>query len=143
GSLRYRLTRALETYAAKRADHVVTICEGLRAELVARGIREDRITVAGNGVDVEHFGAPCARDESLAAKLQLAGCTVLGFVGSFYGYEGLELLVRALLRIAAQRADVRLLLVGGGFQENNLRTLVGSLGLEGKVVFTGRVPHAE
>src|SRR5262245_37451525 len=30
GSLRYRLTRGLETYALKRADHVTTICEGLR-----------------------------------------------------------------------------------------------------------------
>jgi PEP-CTERM/exosortase A-associated glycosyltransferase len=141
GSLRYRVSRALETYAAKRADHVVTICEGLRRELVSRGVRADRITVVGNGVDIERFGASRERDHALAQQLGLQGSTVLGFVGSFYGYEGLELLVRALPHIASERPDVRLLLVGGGFQEDNLRAQVKTLGLEDKVIFTGRVPH--
>ena len=141
GSVRYRLSRALETYAAKRADHVVTICEGLRGELVARGVRPDRITVAGNGVDVDRFSTAGESDDALARQLRLQGCTVLGFVGSFYGYEGLELLVRALPRIVAHRPDVRLLLVGGGFQDENLRAQARALGLADQVIFTGRVPH--
>jgi hypothetical protein len=40
GSLRYRATRALETWAIKRVDHVFTICEGLRRDIVARGVPE-------------------------------------------------------------------------------------------------------
>ncbi|MPZ45999.1 MAG: glycosyltransferase, exosortase A system-associated [Betaproteobacteria bacterium] len=143
GSLRYRLSRALETYAAKRAHHVVTICEGLREELVARGVRPDRITVVPNGVDVDRFNTTPTRDATLARELGLEGSTVLGFVGSFYGYEGLESLVRALPRILVARPDVRLLLVGGGFQDDSLRAQVLALGLGDKVVFTGRVPHSE
>jgi hypothetical protein len=42
GSLRYRATRALETWAIKRVDHVFTICEGLRRDIVARGIPTPR-----------------------------------------------------------------------------------------------------
>jgi glycosyltransferase involved in cell wall biosynthesis len=38
GSLRYRATRALETYAMTRADHVTVICDGLRNEIIGRGI---------------------------------------------------------------------------------------------------------
>ena len=38
GSIRYRATRAMETWALKRVDHAFTICEGLRADIVARGI---------------------------------------------------------------------------------------------------------
>jgi PEP-CTERM/exosortase A-associated glycosyltransferase len=143
GSVRYRVSRALETYAATRADHVVTICEGLRGELVSRGVRPERITVVGNGVDVDRFSAVPERDEALAQQLRLSGCTVLGFVGSFYGYEGLELLVRVLPRIAAERPDVRLLLVGGGFQDEILRAQVKESGIADKVVFTGRVPHED
>ena len=41
-SLRYRLSRALETRAARRADAVTTICEGLRADLAGRGIPAER-----------------------------------------------------------------------------------------------------
>lgn len=143
GSLRYRLSRALETYAVKRAHHVATICEGLRRELVERGADPDRITVVPNGVDVERFSAAQARDEALARALGIDGHVVLGFAGSFYAYEGLELLVRALPQIAAVRPDVRLLLVGGGFQDENLRTQVRNLGLGDRVVFAGRVAHAE
>ena len=55
GGLRYRLSRALETYALKRADAVTTICEGLRSEIVARGIDPRKVTVIPNAVDIESF----------------------------------------------------------------------------------------
>src|SRR5688500_15163986 len=58
GSARYRLTRRLETWAARRADAVAVICEGLRRDLVARGIAADKIIVAPNGVDMSLFGDP-------------------------------------------------------------------------------------
>ena len=53
GSLRYRATRRLETRAIQQVDHVFTICEGLRADIVARGIPADKVTVIPNAVDVE------------------------------------------------------------------------------------------
>ncbi len=55
GSLRYRLTRALETFALRHADHVTTICEGLRDDIVARGIPRDAITVIPNAVDIDRI----------------------------------------------------------------------------------------
>jgi len=143
GSLRYRLSRGLETYAAKRADHVFTICEGLRGELASRGLPSSRITVIPNGVDIEKFSLGKVADPELATQLGLGGKTVLGFAGSFYGYEGLGLLLSAMPLILAARPDVRLLLVGGGFQEEALRQQARDLAIEDKVVFTGRVPHAE
>ena len=143
GSLRYRLSRALETYAVKRADRVVTICEGLRGELISRGLPENRVAVVPNGVDVERFSVSTKGDPELAQSLGLSGATVLGFAGSFYGYEGLALLLSAMPGILRERQDVRLLLVGGGFQESSLRSQVQALGIADKVTFTGRVPHDE
>ena len=143
GGLRYRATHALETYALKHADHVTTICEGLKAEIIARGVPEERVTVIPNAVDIGefHFGRPA--DEKLRRDLGLAGHTVIGFIGSFYAYEGLDLLVQALPRVLQSRPDARLLLVGGGPQEQALRAAVRQAGLDEKVVFTGRVPHSE
>jgi PEP-CTERM/exosortase A-associated glycosyltransferase len=143
GSLRYRISRGLETYAARRADHVFTICEGLRGELSSRGLPASRITVIPNGVDIEKFSTGGTPDPELSVALGLEGKTVLGFAGSFYGYEGLGLLVSAMPSILASRPDVRLLLVGGGFQEDALRSQVRDLGIADKVCFTGRVPHAD
>ncbi|HEX8412941.1 MAG TPA: glycosyltransferase, partial [Sphingomicrobium sp.] len=84
GSLRYRVTRALETWAVHRAEGVAVICEGLRADLVQRGIPASKILVSPNGVDLRLFGNPAPYDARLAEELGLIGAEVIGFIGSFY-----------------------------------------------------------
>ena len=141
GGLRYRLSRALETWVLKRADAVTTICEGLRDEIVARGIASNKVTVIPNAVDIEAFTTNGVPDMDLKRQLGLENATVLGFIGSFYAYEGLALLLHAMPAILAERPNVRVLLVGGGRQEAELKILVSQLGIVDKVIFTGRVPH--
>ena len=143
GSLRYRISRRLETRAIRMADHVFTICEGLRSDIAARGIPSEKITVIPNAVDVDSFAPDGAPDEMLKAQLGLSGCTVVGFIGSFYAYEGLDLLLDAFPLILFQLPDVRILLVGGGPQEEALKAQAQRLGIADKVVFAGRVPHVE
>jgi PEP-CTERM/exosortase A-associated glycosyltransferase len=143
GSLRYRLTRRLETHALRQAAHVFTICEGLRSEIASRGIAADKITVIPNAVDIDSFAPGGPPDEALRARLGLVGATVLGFIGSFYAYEGLDLLLDALPALLQHRPDIRVLLVGGGPQDAALKAQAQALRLGDKVVFTGRVPHAE
>ena len=141
--LRYRVTRGLETSALKRVAHVTTICEGLRAELVARGLPEDKITVIPNAVDAEgfRFGEPA--DEALRQSLGWAEARIVGFIGSFYAYEGLDLLIEALPTVLRDIPQARILLVGGGPEEQKLKALTRRLGLEQAVRFIGRVPHGD
>jgi PEP-CTERM/exosortase A-associated glycosyltransferase len=141
GGLRYRVSRALETFALKRSDAVTTICEGLRSDMLSRGIAADKITIIPNGVDVTEFEFCKAPDPELRASLDLQGKTVLGFLGSFYSYEGLDLLISALPAVIKEAPDVALLLVGGGPAESELREQTRRLGLEQHVRFVGRVPH--
>jgi len=141
GGLRYRLTRALETHVFREADAVTTICEGLKRDIVARGIAEEKVTVIPNAVDLNRFSPGGEIDVDLALRLGLKGKVILGFLGSFYAYEGLILLVEALPGILRCVPEARLLLVGGGPQERQLKERVARLGLEEKVIFTGRVPH--
>ncbi len=143
GGVRYRLSRALETYALRRADAVTTICEGLRREIIGREVPADRVTVIPNAVDVNAFKFCGEPDESLRAQLGLGGKTTIGFIGSFYAYEGLDLLLGALPPILAVRPEARVLLVGGGPQEDVLRQMAGRLGIAGQVIFSGRVAHAD
>lgn len=143
GDLRYLSVRALETRALRRADAVVTLCRAMRDEISARGVPGSRLCVVGNAVDPARFRPAEPRDAALAARLGLQGCPVLGFIGSFYHYEGLDLLITALVQIRAQHPGAVLLLVGGGEQEPQLRALAARLGLQDVVRITGRVPHAE
>ena len=139
--LRYKLTRALETSALKQADAVTTICEGLRRDIVARGIPADKVTVIPNAVDIDKFAVGGEADQDLKTRLGLQGSRLIGFIGSFYAYEGLDILLRAVPALAARIPDLRVLLVGGGPQDAQLRQLAKDLGIVDKVVFTGRVPH--
>lgn len=143
GSLRYRVTKYLETRALRRAGHVFTICDGLRRDMISRGIAERHITVIPNAVDVEAFTLGGQPDQAQKSQLGLDGCVVLGFIGSFYAYEGLDLLLAALPDLLQVRPDIRVLLVGGGPEDVALQAQARSLGIQDKVVFTGRVPHAD
>ena len=141
--LRYRMTRALESWAFRNADAVTTICQGLKTDIQQRGVAGEKITVIPNAVDLDHFTQRPESDRELLDALQLQGQKVIGFIGSFYAYEGLPLLVRAFTRILERVPEARLLLVGGGPDNEKLKQLVKELGLEEQVIFTGRVPHGE
>jgi glycogen synthase len=141
GSPRYWLTRQLETHAVRAADAVAVICEGLRSDLVARGIDSAKITVSPNGVDLDQFGAPVPRDPVLTAELGLEGADVVGFIGSFYDYEGLDDLITAMPRLVRARPRAKLLLVGGGPMEQALRDQALASPFADHIVFVGRVPH--
>jgi PEP-CTERM/exosortase A-associated glycosyltransferase len=138
---RYRLTRRMETYVLKRANAITTICEGLRGDIIGRGVPEKKVTVIPNAVDAERFSMNGQADPELQVRLGTAGKTVLGFIGSFYAYEGLNLLLDAMPEVLKEIPNVRVLLVGGGPQEHRLRERVKKLDLGEVVIFTGRVPH--
>jgi len=143
GSPRYHATRWLETRAASQADAVGAICHGLLDDLRKRGIAADKLFHVPNAVDAEQFTLGRPRDEALAAQLGLQSADIIGFIGSFYDYEGLDVLLAAMPEMIAARPKLHLLLVGGGPMDASLRAQAKALGLEGHVHFTGRVPHGE
>lgn len=142
-SPRYRAIRAAETWVAGRVDALTTICEGLRGDLIRRGIPEGKVTVLPNAVDVAAFPIIESRDAELERNLGLEGAFVLGFIGSFYAYEGLDMLVAAMARLRETIPHLRLLLTGGGREEARLRALAAEHAVDDVILFTGHVPHAD
>ena len=143
GSLRYRLTRALETFVFKRVHGITTICDGLKKDIVSRDVGETPIQVIPNAVNAEEFSHTRPVKNDLKKQYKLGQSYVVGFIGSFYAYEGLDLLIEALAKMRDSELDIKALLVGGGPEESRLKEQVRRLGLDSKVMFTGRVPHEE
>jgi PEP-CTERM/exosortase A-associated glycosyltransferase len=137
-SLRYRLSRRLETVVLRRAHRVVAICEGIRSEVISRGIPVSRVAVAPNAVDGEWLTSR-VRASELAAQLGLGAGPVFGYIGSFSRYEGLLFLIEAMPDILARFPGARLLLVGGGRDEEAVREAARRAGVA--VVMAGRVPQ--
>jgi len=142
GGPRYRLTRALETFVFRRCSGIVTICEGLKRDILDRGIAPAKLAVVVNGVDTDKF-VPVAPDTVLRASLGLENRIVLGFYGSFYAYEGLDLLLSAMPEILRRCPDAVVLLAGGGPMEEALRKQAKDLQLGEAVRFLGSVSHEQ
>ncbi|HLV81536.1 MAG TPA: glycosyltransferase family 4 protein [Chthonomonadaceae bacterium] len=136
----YRLARRMETRVLRRADAVVTICHCLREELAPRVGRTDRLFVVDNGVDVSGFTPDVGREEQ-RRRWRLEGKRIIGYVGTFQPYEGLDMLISALPQILKQEPQAHLVITGSGGQENALRQQVCDGGLDAHVTFTGRLPH--
>lgn len=142
-NLRYKFSRALETYVLRHSDHVTTICEGLREDIQARGISPKAVTVIPNAVNTDKFQPLKEKDPALLSSLNLEGKKILGFIGSFYEYEGLELLVKAIAELKNEFPNMHLLLVGGGQAESKLKEMALQLDLSNQITFAGRVDHSE
>lgn len=136
--VRYALARHLESWAVRRADAVVTISQGLRQDLHGRGLRQEEIFIVPNAVDATRFVPDAPSTEGDPAEPP-GRAPRIGFIGSFYSYEGLDLLVEAARKLIPLRPQARFVLVGGGPEEARIRCL--SRDIDSHCRMTGWVPH--
>ena len=137
---KYRMVRFLETRSCRKISQILTICDGLKQDLLIRGIPGSKISIIPNAIDAKAF-LRVEKDARLSEQWGLDGFFVLGFVGSFYHYEGIDLLLQAVAQLTSKISQVKVLLVGGGSMERDLRNLAQQLNILDRVVFTGRLPH--
>jgi PEP-CTERM/exosortase A-associated glycosyltransferase len=139
-SRKYKLVRSIETWTCRRATEVAVLCNGLKRDLILRGIPGEKLTVVANGINATDFH-PCVADRELASSMGISGKKVVGFIGSFYRYEGLDLLISAFEKLSGTRDGLMLLLVGGGEMQGKLQSQIEELRLRDRVILTGRIPH--
>ena len=127
----------------RAAAAIVAVTDNLKALLVRDyAARPDQVVVLANGVDIELF-RPLDRAAALrAAKLDPAARYAV-FTGLFAEWVDFDTLLRAFARVAAQRPEARLLLVGDGAERPRVESLVDELGLHEQVVLTGFVTEPE
>jgi glycosyltransferase involved in cell wall biosynthesis len=131
------------------AEAFVAMSRRIRDEMVAAGVARERIALIPHGVDTERFRpAELAERDALRAAHGLPDGTLAVFTGRLLRGKGLNTLVAAFAEVAASRPDLHLVLVGSGAGqalsvEEELRADVRARGLDGRVVFTGRVDDVE
>ena len=129
----------MERAAVREADAVVTISEALKERLVHTGVKPEKITVIPNAVDLNIF-KPRSPNVELKKRLGLEGKTVIGFIGSLTGYEGLDLLIKAVAALVGRGANIALLIIGHGYAEKALKKLASSHPHKDCIRFVGHVP---
>lgn len=118
------------------SDRVIAVSSGIRAHALASGAAAGRVRIIPNGVDLALFRR--ARRGRVRAHLGLGGKVVVGFAGSLKPWHGVIELVSAFAGVTGR---AQLLLVGDGPEREAVALAAGRLGLEGRVIMTGAVPH--
>ena len=140
-SLPYRGAKALETILYKKSDAIIAICEALRTEIAPRIGKNTTLHVIPNGVESSLFTSK-PPVQSVLEEWNLQDKTLLGYIGAFQPYEGLETLISAMPAIAKEIPNAHLMITGGGNAlETELREMVKTKNLSNLITFTGRVPH--
>ncbi|HET9830615.1 MAG TPA: methyltransferase domain-containing protein, partial [Vicinamibacterales bacterium] len=132
-----------ERLAFDQATLISVVSEEVKRDLVARGIRESKILVNPNGVDVDTYvPADAAQQQDIRAELGVpAGACVVGFSGTFGGWHGVDVLAASLPRICALESNIHFLLIGDGNYKHLVDAAVASHSLAGRVASVGRVPQ--
>jgi len=139
---RMALLDRLQRLSFTRADRIVAVTSGLRAMLLERfGLAGDRVVVVENGANLDRL----APGDAVAARreLGLTEAPTVGFVGTFFPYQGVSTLIDAAPAIRAACPAARFLVVGDGPARGEWEARARTAGLAGAFHFPGQVPHAE
>lgn len=128
-----------------QATTIVAISEIIAETLVKQGVPRDKILINPNGCSPDHY-RPLTADERQEQRATLGWndrhC-VVGFIGTFGGWHGIDVLAKALPAICARNKDIRFLLIGEGNFRHLVDDAIRSNGLTDRVVMPGTVPQGQ
>ncbi len=125
----------------EKCTHVIAPTPSVRDFILREYRPEVPVTVIPTPVCLEQYAD--LQPQRIRAQLRLQQAEMLLYVGRLTGEKNLDFLLRAFADIAARRPRARLVLVGTGIHERNLKRLARKLGLKRKVIFVGAVPHQD
>ncbi|MBI4846002.1 MAG: glycosyltransferase family 4 protein [Candidatus Omnitrophica bacterium] len=133
------LEKMFENNAFRRAALIIVISDELKESIACGGIEKGKIIVLPNAVNLEQF-KNFEKSKKVMAELNLDEKEkIVGFVGSFYPWHGLDFLLDAFKMVLKDMKNVKLLLLGDGQMAEHLKARVEKEDMNGAVIFTGRV----
>ncbi|MBN1281054.1 MAG: glycosyltransferase family 4 protein [Candidatus Thermoplasmatota archaeon] len=129
----------IEFEGGQAADCVITVSDAMADELLRLGFPHDKIRPCWNGVDPAKYDPGRISQEQRLALRRHYGVqdheTLLFFIGRLVTVKGADKLIRAMPQVIANFPNTKLLILGIGDMEHDLRHLADSLGIHDKVIF--------
>jgi glycosyltransferase involved in cell wall biosynthesis len=117
------------------------VSDEVAAELGRFGVPDARILVSPTAVDPERFAPRPDVGRGVRDTFGLGDAFVVGWLGSFRGFHGLDIVIDAFARLHEHARLARLLLGGSGTELDDVRALVRRHGLDDSVHFAGTIAH--
>jgi glycosyltransferase involved in cell wall biosynthesis len=120
-------------WAGKKASQITTVCKALKNRLIELGVDASKIHVVLHGVDLKLFTPPSDR-QATRERLGFTKKTLLS-IGHLIERKGHHIPIQALTKLP----EYQLVIIGDGEEEENLRGLSDSLGVNNRVQFLGHI----
>lgn len=134
------LARRVEKFVFENADCIITVSTHLKEKIIEYyGLPEEKFLVQTNAVDLDRFDLSQQVEQEIDDKTEV----IIGFVGGFYAWHGLDFLVKVFNELLSHGKDVKLLLIGDGPEKQKIEEQVKRLGIQKYVDFTGAVAPQE
>ena len=137
------VAKMIAEYNFSIADAIVCVSKAAKEHLIQRwNIPQGKIEVVPNGVDLVHFRDQ-SRSAAIRSELGVGADPVVLFVGGFYPWHGVGLLIEAFRKVNLQIPSAKLVLVGDGSTRLVVEKRIDHLSLSDSVVMTGAVDYAD
>ena len=136
------LARYIEKKVFKRSSGIFVVSSFLKKQLIGMGVPENKIHLTVNAVARDIFRSS-PDSAQIKNKYGLTGRTVLGYVGGFYHWHGIDLLLEAVKNIESEHEGLSILLVGDGPVKGQLKDLYEKLGMQSGLIMPGEVAHKD
>jgi glycosyltransferase involved in cell wall biosynthesis len=139
-SLRKKIILKFEKYNYEGSNHLICVAPIIKKRILKQyNLAPDKVSVILNGVNSDRM--PLLDTSEAKKKIGLDPETaVVGFVGHFFPWDGIEYLIDAAEEIVEEKTNVRFLIIGHGRWGTHLKPLVEQKGLKKYFTFTGKVP---
>ena len=139
-----KLAIKIEQINLELADIVVVVSKVLKEQLISRGIPEKKIVFYPNCVDLKKFNPDVYQNDlSIRKKYQIENKFIIGFIGTFGAWHGIEILAKSIKNIisSCDSNDIHFLIMGDGILKSKLLKIIKSDNVEKFVTLTGIIPQ--
>lgn len=139
---RYPLLRQLLSLILRKAKAIVANSKTIGQTVVKLGVDAEKVVVVNPSVDAKRFH-PQIDSTEIVTRYGLQGKKVILTVGRLVERKGMDTVIKSMPKIMESIPNVVYLIVGEGNYRSELERLVKELGLNGKVIFAGRVAEED
>lgn len=137
-----RFTRSSEQFAITRSDRVFVVSEAIK-KFVDQFYPPHHCKVVPNGVETDEFDPACFDKSAIKQSLGLKGKVVLGYVGSYKTWHGLDISLDLIKLLTLDQGKYALLLIGNGETYSRIKSRIQAEGLGDCVKQIDYVPHTD
>lgn len=125
-----KIGHAMENFTYRNADHIITITDDMKANIMKKGVPEDKISVVRNWIDTDKVKQISREDNLLFDELKLPrnGFYVV-YAGNLGKVQGVDVILKTASLMKNNR-DIKFVIFGNGSEEENLKKIVNDKHLD-------------